>query len=222
MTGSDNAGQQAPEQRREQMRERLADYAAAEAVGREPAKVYPDVADYLDDHPELRDELDELRALILPAYANDVEPAPSYPDPDLSFLEAKKEASNLERSWHWNDGGQLIIQLTEALLDLLRPPSFAGATRGQLLYTYDVTAAAERNIDVRIEIFGEDATEEKVTICVTVDVHDADPLAQAGSQVTLRAGETTWTGETDDAGYVEFEGIPLSAVSNLHIEVTPA
>lgn len=223
MTDSDTAGEQGtPEQLREQIRERLADYAAAEALGKEPSDVYPDVADYLDDHPELRDELNELRALILPTYTNEQAPAPAYPTPDLSFLDSKQDATDTDHLWHWNNEGQVLIQLKEALLDLLRPPSFAGATRGQLLYTYDVAAAGERDVDMRIEVFNEEATEETVTVCVTVDVHDADPLAQAGSHVTLRSGEETWAGETDDAGYVEFEGIPLTAIPNLHIVVTPA
>lgn len=222
MTDRDNAGEQdTHKQLHEQMRKRLADYATAEALGQEPSEVYPDVADYLDEHSELRDELDELRALILPAYTNDVEPAPTYPEPDLSFLEANTETSDVDQVWHWKEEGQLLIHLTEALLDVLRPPSFAGATRGQLLYSYDVALTGERDIDVQIEIFSEDATEEAVTVCVTVDVQYAEPLSQAGSRVALRTDETTWTGETDEAGYVEFSGIPRAAIANLHIEVTP-
>lgn len=225
MTDSENAAEHSePKQKiHEEMRARLVDYATAEALGKNAEEEYPDVADYLDATPELRDELEELRSLVAAVYAGEIEAAPAYPEPDLSFLETDQVATEAADSrWHWTEHGQMMIEFTEALLDLLRPPALAGAMRGQLLYTYEVEEMAERGIDVRVEVFSEGAEQETVTVSVTVDVRDAEPLAQGGSEVSLHAEDQTWSGETDDAGYVEFAHVPLSAVPDLRIEVTPA
>jgi hypothetical protein len=68
------------------VRLRLPDYAAAAVCGRNPERLYPAVAAHLERCTACRDALHELLELAAAAYTGEVDPAPSYPPVDLSFL----------------------------------------------------------------------------------------------------------------------------------------
>ncbi len=208
------AGEPEP-QGHETIRALLPLYAAAAARGYDPARLYPDVVAHVAACARCRDELDDLLAMILPAYAGEVAPAPPPSTPDLSFLRARRAPA--APPWSVDEWGRLLIRFSTALLDSLRPPTLAGARRGQLLYRYEPTGDAAPDMGLQIEIFAESETAASVT--VALDDPQREPLAQSGILVTLQAGDQSWQQPTDETGFVSFEGIPRAHLATLQITV---
>lgn len=73
------------------IRDQLAEFAARAALGEDPEQTYPHVAAHLAGCVDCRAVLAEILALVRPAYAGEVPPAASYPNPDLSFLRPPTE-----------------------------------------------------------------------------------------------------------------------------------
>ncbi|HEX6288319.1 MAG TPA: hypothetical protein VFZ66_03970 [Herpetosiphonaceae bacterium] len=203
------------------VRERLPAYVTAEALGQQPQRAYPDVAAHVGGCETCRAELDELREVILATYTGGLEPAPAYPQPDLSFLPSRAVQAARTPPWRFDELGRLIIGFSQALLDSLRPPSLVGAARGQLLYSYALEPRPLPDLAVSVDVLADDAALGFGFVRVNVEALDRGPLDQAPSFVVLRAGGAIWQGLTDEAGYVAFEAVPLTALPDLTIEITP-
>ena len=208
--------------------DRLPEYATAAALGTPPEDRYPDVAAHLAGCAACRAELEELLALTVPAYAGEVEAAPTYPRPDLSFLGAPagrpgavRAPHQPEQSWLLDAAGRLVIAFSQGLLDRLRQPALAGAARGRLLYRYAREAGAADDLEVTIEVFAEDPARDLGRVRVCVEAAGRDPLDQAGNRVELRAGSLACHGETDETGEVAFPALPLAALPGLRVEIAP-
>lgn len=191
------------------LRELLSDYVVIEALGETPPRFYPGIATHLASCAACRDELDELRELVLPAYADAIAPAPEARPAWLPF----ERAVGACQRW--------IIEFSQALLAGWRPAQLAGATRGQLLHRY-VQDAAHHGIGVTIETFAEDAARGIGRVRVGIDQPGRDPLDQGGCTVELSAGVETWQAQTDDTGTVDFNAVPLAALPRLRIAIIPA
>jgi hypothetical protein len=211
------------EQEHEQVREFLPLYATVAALERDPQLVYPTIAAHLQCCLACRDELAELQELTLAAYTGQVAPAPAYPRADLSFLPAPAVPPPKARGqpWRLDELGRLVIQFSAALLETLRPPTLAGASRGQLLYSYTQEHGSIKNLDARIEVFAMHGAPGRGLVRVVVDVPGRNPFDQGGSLVVLRADDQEWRGETDESGQVDFAAVPLAAVPLLRIEIAP-
>ena len=204
------------------IRELLPIYAMEAALGGVPEIRYADVAAHLARCATCRADLDELQELTNLAYTGQIEAARYYPPVDLSFMHLPAAPLNSpQQSWLIDALGHLIVVFSDALLKALRQPTLAGATRGQLLYRYVQEPGSVQDLDVTIEAFVEDAASRLGRIRVGVDVPSRGPFDQAGSQVVLHAGETTWQDETDEVGCVDFAPIPLEALPQLRVEVIP-
>lgn len=214
------------------LRELLPAYATIEACGNDGQVLYPEVPAHLSSCGDCYDELEELLEFMIPVYRGIIEAAPSYPQPDLSFLRpatapavrgAPLGLSTVpKKEWIIDKVGRLLISFSQSLLDSLKPPSLAGAMRGQLLYSYTVQSDSPA-IDCQIEFFTQDAAGKLATVEVIVDLPNHEAFEQAGSYVVLRtaAHDERWQDETDEVGSVEFKGIPMAALPYLQIEVTP-
>lgn len=207
------------------IRERLPDYATAIALGDSARAAYPEIAAHLAGCAACRAALDELLELTVPAYTGAVETAPAYPRADLSFLRppavAPAAARERTRPWLIDEAGRLVVIFSQALLDALRQPTLAGATRGRLLYHYVQEQGAPADVEVTIEIFAEDAAREAGRVRVCVELPGRDPLDQAGSLVVLRAGDFARHGETDETSQIDFAPVPLALLPDLRVEITP-
>ncbi len=214
------------------LRDCLPAYATIEACGNDAQVLYPKVAAHLTSCADCYDELEELLEFMIPVYRGIIEAAPSYPQPNLSFLRPAtaravqsvplRLSTAPKKEWLIDKVGRLLISFSESLLESLKPRSLAGAMRGQLLYSYTVESESPA-IDCQIEIFTQDAAGKLATVEVIVDLPNHDAFDQAGSYVVLRtpAGNERWQDETDEVGSVQFEGVPLAALPYLQIEVTP-
>jgi hypothetical protein len=186
-------------------------YVTAETLGQLSSKRYRDVVAHVNACENCRAALDELRELTIDAYSGSIEPAPRYPQPDLSFLSAQPTA----QPWRIDEWGRLIVSFSQALLDSLRQPALVGAARGQHLYSY---AIQPPGLDVNIDVFATGA--QLGFLRVNVESLDRDPLDQAPNQVVVRAADAIWEGVTDEAGCIAFEAVPLAALPHLTIEIT--
>jgi hypothetical protein len=204
------------------IRELLPIYAMELALGGAPEITYADVAAHLASCAACRADLDELQELTSLAYTGQIEAAPYYPSVNLSFMHLPvAPLDSPQKSWLIDALGHLIVVFSDALLEALRQPTLAGATRGQLLYRYVQEPGSVQDLDVTIEAFVEDAASRFGRVRVGVDVPSRGPFDQAGSQVVLRAGETTWQDQTDEVGSVDFAPIPLEVLPQLRVEVIP-
>lgn len=203
-------------------REVLSEYATETALGNAPQEIYPTVAEHLADCETCRADLSDLLELTIPAYDGEVEAADSYPPADLSFL-CPPVPAPIERTnpWRIDAAGRLVIEFTEALLNSLRTPSLAGASRSQLLYRYVQDPGSVQDLDVTIEAFAEDLATGVGRVRVGVDVPSRGPFDQGGSRVELRTSDQTWHDETDDTGSVDFTPIPLAALPRLRVAISP-
>lgn len=193
-------------------------YVTAEALGQRPSRSYRDVAAHLNQCASCREALDTLRELTIDAYSGLVEPARSYPQPELSFLPAQAPAPAAAQPWRIDEWGRLIVSFSQALLDSLRPPALAGASRGQLLYSYTLQPPTLPGFDVNIDVFATSA--QLGFVRINVESLDRDPFDQAPSQVVARAADATWQGVTDATGCIAFEAVPLADLPHLTIEIT--
>lgn len=115
----------------------------------------------------------------------------------------------------------MVIEFSQTLLDALRQPSLAGAVRGSLLLRYMREPVSESEPGVTIEVTAEDESAGAGRVCVCVELADRNPFDQGGSQVRLEVGSTTWRGETDETGSVDFSPVPLDLLPGLRVEITP-
>jgi hypothetical protein len=162
-------------------------------------------------------ELEELYDLVNTAYSGTVPASPQYPVPDLSFLPKAQHSP-----WHINKLGHLLISFSQSLIDSLQVSSFAGATRGELLFRYVQDRASTNNLEVIIDVYSDTASKQLALLRVGVDIPSRDAFDQSGSQVIVRAGETVWQGETDETGWVDLNAIPLSILHSMQVEIRPA
>lgn len=204
----------------EAARAMLPEYATAAALGSQPEETDPALDDHIRRCDVCRAELEELTTLAKHAFSGRLDPADDYPNFDLSFIKPAPEA-RASYPWFLDQLGRLIVTFSEELLAGLRQPTLAGAPRGQLLYRYTQEPGPARNLELSIEVFTEDTARTTARVQVIVDVPDYGALDQSGSQVTLRYGEASCSGETDDSGCVDFKRIPLDALPNLRVEVAP-
>ncbi len=206
----------------DRMRTLLPTYATAIAVGRVPPTYYPDVDAHLAGCAECRETLDDLIDLTRTAYNDTFLTTPVYPHPDLSFLRSAAPEANTPERWGPLDAaGRLIIVFSETLLASLRQPALVGAARGQTLYKYTQRTGDVPNLSVSVDVYAEEPQRDRCYIQVGVEILSRDPLDQAASIVRLHADDTTWEGETDEAGCVDFHDVPLAVLPRLTIEVTP-
>ena len=205
-------------------RERLPEFATTLVLGGLGERSDPDIAAHLAGCAACRAELDALLALTDAAYAGEVMPATTYPEPDLSFLRQPAPMPAPDpvrpgREWWIDEAGQIVVQFSRMLLDLLRPPALVGAARGRLLYRYAQAAGTFAELDLAIEIFAEESDPAHVRVSVCAEAPGRDPLDQAGARVILRASGLSRAGVTDETGNVDFAGVPLGALADLRVVV---
>lgn len=203
------------------MCEQLYVYAAAQALGH-ATQAAAEAVEHLAQCAICHADVQDLLELVASAYAGQPEPAAEYPLFDLSFLTPMATMiESKQHPWFVDQLGRLVVTFSDALLATMRQPSVAGATRGQLVYRYTQDPTSMHNLGVTVEVFAEDQDHRFGRVQILIDVASSDPFDQAGSQVVLRAGETTWAGETDEVGYVDFKAVPLAVLPQMRIEILP-
>ncbi|HWQ14348.1 MAG TPA: hypothetical protein VNL77_16230 [Roseiflexaceae bacterium] len=196
--------------------ELLSEYVSALALGVDPRRAAPEATGHVEACEQCQVDLAELRALAEVSFDGAVPPAEGAPAPDLSFLPAPPA-----RVWRVDEIGRLVVEFGEALLASLRPPSLAGATRGQLMLRYVQDSATTADLSVTIEVYAEDPDRTVGRVRVGVDLPGRDALDMSGSRVVLRAAGDEWCAETDETGGVDFTPVPLSLLPQLRVEITP-
>jgi hypothetical protein len=203
--------------------EQLPVYATAIVFGSAGEMQYPAVARHIAACATCQAELDQLVELLRSAFDGQLEPAERYPHADLTFLEMPMQKPQPALPLWQLDAGRLVIRFP----DLLHVPArqqLAGLARGgsgQLIYRYRQEPGSVADLDVSIEVYADDAAQTQGRVRVGVDVPSRGPLDQTGSLVTLHAGDANWQGETDESGCVDFAHVPLAALPQLRVEITP-
>ena len=197
----------------------LPSYATAMALGQAPEIQYPDVAAHLHSCPTCSAELDELVALVMPAYHGLVAPVADYPAFDLSFLPASAARPSEPRpSWFIDSLQRLVVEFSESLLAALRQTTYAQAVRGPAIYHYEPTPVPS-NLGLTIDVFADERVADQGNVQVLLDLPSRDPFDQSGLMVNLRVGDLHWEGTTSTTGSVTFASVPLKDIARLRIEI---
>ena len=197
----------------------LPSYAAAMALGQAPEIQYPDLATHLRTCPTCSAELNDLVALVMPAYHGLVAPVADYPEFDLSFLRASAaRSSDPHPSWFIDSLRRLVVEFSESLLAALRQTAYAQAVRGPAIYHYEPTPAPS-NLGLTIDVFADERVADQGNVQVLLDLPSRDPFDQSGLLVNMRVGDLQWEGTTSTTGSVTFASVPLKDLAQLRIEI---
>jgi hypothetical protein len=209
------------EQSHHPVRELFPKYATTAALSDTLPDTDPALQPHLAACGACQAELSDLVELTTAAYTGQIARAPAYPHADLSFLPRPAQSPAHGRPWLLDALGRLVIQFSEALVGALAPPAAAGAARGQFLFRYVQEPGSVSDLEVTIDVFAEDAARTLGRVRVGVDVASRGAFDQSGNHVTVRVGEVTWQGETDETGSVDLAPIPLDVVRHMRVEITP-
>jgi predicted anti-sigma-YlaC factor YlaD len=217
-----------------QCQARLPDYVQAQMEARDPAGLFPEVQDHLALCPHcqrLYQDLLEIDELTLTGSL----PEPiTYSPPDLSFLkrlsvpERFGEISRRGAYWAQDRARVLVVDMGTFFQALGRQPALALAVRGEeyelkgLLYQIVLGPENLDDLDVEMTISRQFEGPEVVRVVVHVRVPGRLVAGFAGSQVQMRAGETTWAVRTDEDGRAVFEDVPLHDLKEATFEIVPA
>jgi hypothetical protein len=160
----------------------------------------------------------ELHELMEAAYSGQVQPATTYPTPQLSFL-STATANEQERLWQIDDQGCVAIKFGRAVLDGLSQPLAAVPMHGQALYSYVQLPGSLPDLEVAITVFADDVQHGLSVVLIDIEVPSQQPPAQAEIVVVLRGDEDIWYGETAELGRVVFTAVPLTLLPQLRVEI---
>jgi hypothetical protein len=185
----------------------------------------PELTAHINTCAECRTLLEELSDLTTLAYSEQVMPKPAQSSRSsaggASFFKRLMPSIQVQRSWRFDELGRLIVWFSTALQPPAPKPAWLGATRGQLLYAYTQDVYEEDTFKVTIEVYRDSQDPSLRRVRIKVERPSAGPLDQAGTGVLMRVGGDAWSGETDGAGYVDFNGVSPEAITSLRVEITP-
>jgi hypothetical protein len=206
------------------IRDLLPRYVTLEVLGHNPSTADARVAEHCAGCAECQAELDELRALMAvdPLSQGDAAPPSTF---NLFFLHPPAApAPETNPLWQIDPRGRLTFTFSQTLFTA-RQPSFAGARRGQHLYTFDLKLDPPHGCNVVIKVIQSpssgDASARLVDVEVNVEVINASPLDQSGSDIVIVTDSVYRRDQTDMSGCARFSGVPLQDLSELRVEVLP-
>ncbi len=148
------------------------------------------------------------------------------PAPDLSFLQAQPGWVATLRAALTAAPRRLVLQLNEALARLLAPapaPAFTRAVEDgryiPKLLELTPDQAQEAALPFTLTAYADRQQPDRCLVEISVQPPGQSWPNLGGYQVTVAAGEETFTDETDDWGTAVFLDIPLAKLNNLKIEV---
>ncbi|MFQ3661600.1 MAG: hypothetical protein SNJ69_04305 [Chloroflexaceae bacterium] len=206
----------------------LPEYVTAVLLGLPLTATLRDVGAHLERCATCRAEAEALHSALETLYGHEPATFPEPPLPDLGFLRAHPAPLDaLTRAASSVQGAvarirdAVVIQLSETLLALMRPPALARAVGLRLRYAYTVPQTSDDDPHITIEVLAPDEQDEQGMVRICVELADADPFDQAGSTVFLETAEQRFCGETDHTGLVHFTNVPLDDVACWRIVVQP-
>lgn len=214
----------------QECRELLPDYLQAEEE-EEEEPWQRQVAVHLSTCPSCAAAYGALAELAALADGEEGIEPPTYPVPDLSFLEAKKASPPGQAGVRWwlDEMGRLIVQLSDELIQAMRPPGLraataglkAGPSRGELFEL--VIGKAGGDLSVTITAEEEPGDPDRCALVVSVDVPSRGGWPNlAGSRVVLRRQEQELERQRTDAfGQVVFEEVEVRDLGRLAFEIAP-
>ncbi len=206
----------------------LPEYVTAVLLGLPLTAALRDVGAHLERCATCRAEAEALHSALEALYGHEPATFPEPPPPDLGFLRVPpaplgalaRAASGVQGAVDRIRDG-VVIQFSETLLALMRPPALARAVGLRLRYAYTVPQTSDDDPHITIEVLAPDEQDEQGMVRICVELADADPFDQAGSTVFLETAEQRFRGETDHTGLVHFTNVPLDDVACWRVVVQP-
>ncbi|MBA3944931.1 MAG: hypothetical protein H0X37_10275 [Herpetosiphonaceae bacterium] len=212
------------------VRTRFPDYVMQRMLGNDASALYPEVSEHIRTCSVCRAELDELIEYVDATADDEIPPAPSCSQPDLSFLRPARPLSVPSQmslqALVIDTLDRIIISFSQALANTIHQPvpvsQFRGGAQGDWLYRYHVErASATQHINVTVDVATEDRARKQARVRVGVEMLTKDVFNQGGSSVILRIAGTSLHGETDEIGFVVFTPVPMEAVGDMQVEIRP-
>lgn len=206
----------------------LPEYVTAVLLGQPLTAKLREVEAHLERCDSCGAEAEALLSTLETLYGHETLSCPEPPAPNLDFLQvppappgALPNVASGVQSVVARLLDTIVIQFSEPLLALMRPPILARAAGLRLRYTYTVPQTSDDDPHVTVEVLAADEQDEQGMVRICVELANADPFDQAGSTVFLETAEQRFRGETDHAGLVHFTDVPLDDVACWRIVVQP-
>lgn len=210
----------------------LDDYVTAQLQGADYLQIYPTVALHLDSCLDCANAYALLYDLELAAATL---PQPNLiPQPDLAFLgqdmasttAAPTLRERLRAALQQTVGG-FTLQLSPHLLAGFAPQPAFSALRspaesqryGERLFSLSQDEESTEALPLTLAAYRDNANPDLCLLEVTAAPPERSWPELEGIQVTLQAEGNTWEDQTDAWGLASFEGIPLTLLDQLLIEV---
>lgn len=215
-------------------RARLPDYVQAQAEGKDPAGLFPEVRDHLALCPHCQRLYRELVEIGEQIAAGRLPEPVTCPLPDLSFLKRLKTPEGLgeivRRGAYWvqDQARALVVDMGAFLQTPARQPALALAVRGEgreveeTLYQITLDPEMLDDLDVEVTVHRQPEGASVARVVVHVRVPSRLVKGFAGSQVQMRARGTTRAARTDEDGQAVFEDVPLEGLKEATFEIIPA
>ncbi len=203
--------------------EQLEAFVTLQLDGVDYVAAMPAVAAHLDACVACSQSYALLYQTVLAERSSTLPVPQTVPAPDLSFLPSRPSLGTLLRSAVQQLGSSLRLQLSQTLLDLMRPtgqPSLAFRdAEGDPLFSFDLPAPSQAVERLMVAVYADDRASDLYLVQVSVALPGRAWPDLAGIAVHLRGPELDQQAATDPWGEVSFDNIPSTALPQLVIEV---
>lgn len=228
----------------------LGSYVEDQLAGEDVARLYPQIARHLENCPSCREQHDSLYELLREEAAGTFGEPPSYlsfgewfrRQEQPSFEQASAQglqppAPSLEEEptpFRWDRLGRLIIDLATALWQPPQRLALAYAVKGEEPVDEARAKTEGLKFPLRFSLGSPDVDDLQLDITAVRDRDNPELCTLvarveipsrwselAGTEITLMAGEETYTEFSDESGEVTFKGIPISRLAESRLRVRP-
>lgn len=222
---------------------RLGEYVVTQLAGEDYVARFPDVAVHLDACPACADAYARVYELELAEAADRLPQPDRLPDPDLSFLlpgvtgplspaalRARLRATALTerlRAALRRVGDRFTLQFSTELLSLLQPSPAVAQVRapahferyGEVLLTLEPDEALRSDLPITLNAYRDAHRSEMCLVEVVVEPPGRSWPELEGIVVALTVAGKRYEARTDAWGLAAFEGIPITRLTDLTLEI---
>lgn len=199
----------------------------AELEGKDAAHLFPAAYEHLQACAACREECEDLRAVLTGEQRGELTEPPIKPVFDLSYL--RPAAGSDERLWARDPRGSLWLDLAMAFFGGRRQ-QLALATRSagksppagpqEVLYQWSIGTEETGDLDVDVIALRDENEPALCTLVVRAEAAERWPDL-AGTEVIARWREETARAVTDQDGRVTFRRVPVDALMEAVLQITP-
>ena len=169
--------------------------------------------------PLCRNEVYALQQTMTEYYAGSIEPAVLPQAMNISFLRAAQPAYSAVEP-DQQQRSSFNIQLSPQWLLRMALRSSSRTEGPHLRYSFEVPPSSAQAPTVTVEVFSHGFDPDLGLVRICVEYPDRGPFGQAGTHISLHAGDQLFSGVSDQNGSVSFMKVPLADIETWRISTS--